>query len=392
MKKRILIAYQSMNIGGSTTSLLGLLDALDYSQVSVDLQLYNNVGPYMEMIPQQINILPPARTFSENKLMGMIQRMAFPIYWRTFFKLVIAKKKYPNTKATAQISAYARAKTSRENREMYDVAIGFMEMWPDCYVYGNVKAKKKIAWIHVDYTEAGLIADIDRTMLMRFDTIVLVSKKCLAAFNRAFPELSDKAICIENILSKKTVVHRAEAQRVELTKRVGLTFGTVCRIDFQHKGLDRAVEAFYRLKGLKYEFTWHIIGDGDDFQRLEELIKEKGLTDRIFLYGSKDNPLPYVKQFDVFLLPSRYEGKPMAVTEAQVLNVPALVTNYASAKEQVNNGIDGLVVDNSSEGIFKGLKYVLDHMEELKKWKGNISNFDVTNNQAECQICRLIYD
>ena len=391
IKKQVLIAYQSMTIGGSTTSLLGLLDTLDYSEIEVDLQLYNNIGPYIGFIPEEVRLLPEAKRFSDNKMLGLLQRMKYPSYWKSLFRALRFQRKHPGTKVVAQITAYSRAETSKKNDKDYDVAIGFMEMWSDCYVYQKIKAKKKIAWIHVDYQEAGLVADVDRAMLGNFDKIVLVSQDCLNSFVKLFPELSNKAVCVENILSEENVLHRAELQNVHLKKEYNINFGTVCRIDFQ-KGLDRAVCAFSKLKKLGYKFTWHIIGNGEDFEQLAELIRKNDLEDRVFLYGSSDNPLPYVKEFDAFLLPSRYEGKPMAVTEAQMLGVPPVVTNYASAQKQIESGVDGLVVDNSEDGIFEGIKYVITHMDDLKKWKRNLKRKNFRNDDAINQIKAMIID
>ena len=116
------------------------------------------------------------------------------------------------------------------------------------------------------------------------------------------------------------------------------------------------------------------------------------MEDRVFLYGSSDNPLPYVKEFDAFLLPSRYEGKPMAVTEAQMLGVPPVVTNYASAQKQIESGVDGLVVENSEDGIFEGIKYVITHMDDLKRWKRNLKRKSFRNDDAINQIKAMIID
>ena len=83
LKKQVLIVYQSMTIGGSTTSLLGLLDTLDYSEMEVDLQLYNNIGPYIGFIPEDVRLLPEAKRFSDNKMLGLLQRMKYPRYWKS---------------------------------------------------------------------------------------------------------------------------------------------------------------------------------------------------------------------------------------------------------------------------------------------------------------------
>ena len=114
---------------------------------------------------------------------------------------------------------------------------------------------------------------------------------------------------------------------------------TVCRLSIHTKGLDRTILATKRLKEQGYNFKWIIIDDGEDRELLEEMIEKESLKDRIFLIGQKKNPYPYMKQCDVFVMASRREGKPMAVTEAQILGLPIIVTNYSSAKEQVINGL-----------------------------------------------------
>lgn len=157
---------------------------------------------------------------------------------------------------------------------------------------------------------------------------------------------------------------------------------SVCRIAFAHKGLDRGVKALAKLKGQgKIEnLIWFIIGDGPDLNNLKAMVDEFGLKDYIRVLGAYTNPLNIEAKCDIFFLPSRYEGKPMAVTEAQILGLVPVVTNYASASEQVHNLYDGLVMDNSDDGIYEGLEYMLNHLEDvLGKYKDNVANTDYSN-------------
>lgn len=353
---------------------MGLLYSLDYTKYEVDLQLYENAGPYLGLIPPQVHLLPPARRLSHNKLLGSLQRAARPSYWYHGVRAALAHRRYPNTLAAAQEAAYARARASWKNPKVYDVAVGFMEMWPDAYVLTRVTARKKIGWIHVDYPGAGLVKQVDEKPFSRFSQFVLVSGSCRRSFCETFPAYRDRAVSIENVIRSEAVRKRAGEAAPSIAKGgSALLFGSVCRIEFRHKGLDRALRIFSSLKKRGYLFQWHIIGGGADRQELDRLIEELDLRENVVLHGAKNNPLPYVKQFDVFLLPSRYEGKPMVVTEAQMLGVPAVVTNYASAREQVSSGIDGLVVENSEDGIEAGLRYVLDHPEQLERWRRNLA-------------------
>ena len=89
------------------------------------------------------------------------------------------------------------------------------------------------------------------------------------------------------------------------------------------------------------------------------MIAQYGLEDTIFPLGARENPIPYMKLCDVLLLPSRYEGKPMTVTEGFIMGLVPLVTRYTSAGEQIQNGVDGIIVENEEEALYRGLKSVI---------------------------------
>ena len=167
---------------------------------------------------------------------------------------------------------------------------------------------------------------------------------------------------------------------------------TVCRISFAHKGLDRVVNAFNKLKqkNIRHNLKWYVIGDGVDYSEMTQRVKEYNLEDTIFLLGAKTRPLPYVKMMDVFLLPSRYEGKPMAVTEAQMLGIPPVVTNYASAAGQIKSQIDGLIVENTDDAVYDALRYLIQNQNEVIKWKNNLKHENFDNMQEIDKIYRII--
>jgi glycosyltransferase involved in cell wall biosynthesis len=382
--KKILFVYSKMIIGGSTTSLLSLLRLLDYSRYSVDLLLYNNNGELMSFIPSEVNILNEAMVEK-----NYFKKMISVYYVKSRIKTLFYRKK--SKLAYNQIMAYAQAKTlSRKLLGEYDVAIGFLEFWSDAYVAERVKAKKKIGWIHVDYIESGLIPRIDRRSLAKFDNIVTVSEKCRESFIKCFPELASKAVYIQNILSSGYVNKLAEKEGLFEFDPEFRRIITVCRLSNAHKGLDRGIEALSRLKSEGYKFKWYIVGDGQDRKSIEQQIDNLKCGDCIFLLGSTKEPYSYIKKADIFFLPSRYEGKPMVITEAQMLNVPAIVTEYSSAREQIEDGVDGIVVANNDASIYDGLKRIFDNPQLLTLFKNNLSKSDKSNNDEVKKIYKLI--
>ena len=196
---------------------------------------------------------------------------------------------------------------------------------------------------------------------------------------------------VSNIMSSDLVLYFAGKDDVAITK-VKINFCTVCRCDIQVKGLDRLLKAFYELKqqGLTNDVVWHLIGGGGEFEQFKQEVENLEMDDTIILYGNKLNPLPYLRQIDVFILASRYEGKPVSVTEAQILGLPCLVTNYESASSQVQHQVNGIIMDNDYDNIYESIKVVIQTPELLAKWRTNTLLGSYSNEQDIMYFYRLI--
>lgn len=279
-----------------------------------------------------------------------------------------------------QTMAYAQCIISKKMAKKYDVAIGYMELWADAYVLNNVKANKVITWIHTDYANSHFVPDIDCKKLSKADAIVCVSEKCLENLKITFPTLVNRISCIENILSYKYLESKLKEEVCDFDMDyVGIKIITVCRLSYYTKGLDRIIWAITKLRNEGYDFRWYIVGEGGGREQLEKMISDFGLKDNLILLGKKINPYPYYKKCDVYVMPSRYEGKPMSVTEAQMLGLPVIVTKYASAEEQVYNNIDGIIVENNDTSIYLGIKKIFEQPELLNKYKENLKNRQLSN-------------
>lgn len=388
MKKNILIVYGTMSIGGSTTSLLSLLHCFDFSKYDVDLALANTNGELSYLLPKNLNILPGLMPQNLEQL----KRHSLRAIITYFIAKVLAINSKNSKNVIGQIMSYENVRLSRKTLKKYDIAISFLENYPLVYVANNVNACHKISWIHVDYKAAGFIRLLDKECFSKFDNIVLVSNECKKSFDEEFPKLSNRSVVIENILLKDTIIKLSEQKVNFKVSKKYLNIVTVCRISFSHKGLDRVIKAFKKLKDNQIDncFKWYVIGNGIDFEIMKKMIAEYNLKDTIILLGEKKNPLPYVKLMDLFLLPSRYEGKPMAVTEAQMLDVPPLVTNYSSAAEQVNSGYDGMIVNNSDDAIFDAFCFLIKNIGVVDEWKKNLSKRRFDNASEINKIYSLI--
>ena len=382
--KSILIVYPSMMVGGSTTSLLSILNEIDSNEYCIDLLLLNTPGKLIDEVPKHVNIIPFAFETKNSKIYKLRKLLSIRSIIN-LFKGMYYEKLTGITNIRAQIMNQDTVRYCREIDKEYDIAISFLELWPLYYTNEKIRAKKKVAWIHLDYIESGLESKLDKPYMKNIDKFILVSESCKNAFDKKFPEYADKSEVIQNILSEKTIRNKAllnENTQIEIIYDKCIKLISVCRIVLYHKGLDRGVNAIKKLKdeGVNLEnFVWFIIGDGPDFEKLNNIIKENGLSENIILLGEKSNPMPYIKQCDVFFLPSRYEGKPMAVTEAQMLGIVPIVTNYSSAHEQIEDGIDGIIVKNDEISIEKILRKVIMSPDLIKELHKNIVTKDYSN-------------
>lgn len=385
--KDILIVYDRMMTGGTTSALISLLEEFNYEEYNVDLLLFDMGGEFVNSIPKEVHLLNPAFEGHSHLFTVSRLKMLFTFLNGNFIRAIAYFIKYKKTnKGNLRLilmhcAAKAQVFISRRVSKNYDVAIGFIEGWSDHYVVSKkVKAKKRIVWFHPDYENSYLIPECDVKVLEDADSVVVVSSNCLKKMNKVFPQYAQKTHIIENITSKRFVMERS----FELTPDIGeanVNLITVARCDISVKGLDRILYALERLKNEKIlgDIVWHYIGDGPDITVLKNMIVDLELEDNVKIYGQMCNPLVYLKQMDAFILASRYEGKPVSVDEALLLGVPCLVSNYSSAAEQIQPYYNGLIADNTDEGIYQIMKeYILN-----SKLRIEIKNNTIELNSEE---------
>lgn len=109
------------------------------------------------------------------------------------------------------------------------------------------------------------------------------------------------------------------------------------------------------------DLRWYIIGYGPDEELIRQKIREAGMEEHVILLGKQENPYPYITACDIYVQPSRYEGKSVTVREAQILGKPVAVTNYPTAPSQIRDGVDGVILPLDNEGCARALAdFILD--------------------------------
>ena len=243
--------------------------------------------------------------------------------------------------------------------EEYDLAVSYLEGGAAYFVADHVKAVKKAAFIHVDYEKAGYTRTLDKDCYLKFDKIFTVSDEVREAFLKAYPELLEKTEVFHNILNKEEIVRRAEEGEGFTDGFTGIRLLSVGRLTAQ-KAFEVSVDAMKRLKDAGKNVRWYVLGEGDQRKKLQEQIDTLGLTEDFILYGAVNNPYPFMKQADIYVHASRFEGKSIAIQEAQILGKPMVVSDCSGNREQVCHGKDGLMCGLTPESLAENIMLLLE--------------------------------
>ena len=400
MKPRIFIAMHYMEIGGAETALVGLLNALDPARVDVDLFLYDHRGEMMQFIPEWVNLLPQIPKYSvlERPIVELVKRgfwgIAAARMWAKRISKVAYKRsgsKLENNGGLDKMSKCTTPLLPKINPSVtYDLAISFLT--PHRIVAEKVKAKKKIAWIHTDYTRVWVDAEDELKVWQKYDYVASISGDVTNTFLQVFPSLAPKIVEIENILSPSFVRKRAELKDVdkEIRHEGAITLLSVGRFS-DAKNYDNVPDICKRLiNETKLNIKWYIIGYGGDEALIRQKIKEAGMEEHVILLGKRSNPYPYIKACDIYVQPSRYEGKSVTVREAQMLCKPVVVTNYPTAPSQIRSGVDGVIVPMDNEGCAHGLAEVICDKPLQERIIAHLKTHDYGNESEVEKIYTLI--
>lgn len=391
MKKRIFIAIQYLEIGGAERSLIGLLNAIDYTRYEVDLFVYDHRGEFMSLIPKDVNLLPEEKAYAA--INRPIKEIVVNGHWGVAAARIRAKYQYARYQKRVQpkegsaIFQYVAdcvtpILPSLKKYGKYDIAISFLT--PHNIVRDKVDAIQKYAWVHTDYSTISVNVSKELPVWNSFDRILAVSEGVKRTFIQTFPTLVDKVEVMENILSPAFVREQAAMEDVSSempTIPSELKFCSVGRFTLA-KNFDNVPFICRSLveKGLK--FKWYIIGYGGDEALIRENIRQAGMEEVCILLGKKANPYPYMAACDIYIQPSRFEGKAVTVREAQILEKLVIITRFATSSAQLTENVDGIIVPMDNEGAANGIWAFSQDTPLQEQIKSYLSSHDY-GNEAE---------
>lgn len=399
MKKRLLIASHGLELGGAESSLIGYLHELSIrNDVKTDLFLYAHKGELMKYIPTEINLLPQkaAYTCLATPISEVLKKGRFDIAagrWLGKRKAVAYHKKIGVSTAKSAVGLeyshkYTKRFVPKISDAEYDLAVSFLT--PHYFVAEKVKAKKKVAYIHTDYSYITVDKESESAMWGAYDVIGAVSEEVSESFVKLFPELKNKVQVIENINPVELIKARADEMNVtgemydDGTVKI-LSIGRFC----EAKNFESIPKKLSLINKQGINAKWYIIGFGDG-GLIKQAIKETKTEDKVVILGKKTNPYPYIKACDIYAQPSRYEGKAVTVLEAQILEKPVIISSYATAASQLTDGFDGIIAPMDDEGFAKALCELITDESKRNKLVENCKSKDYSNKSAIDTLLRIM--
>ena len=398
MKPSILIFSQAMELGGVERSLLGSLDSIDYDRYDVDLFLMRHNGELMSYLNPKAKLLPEIPQYASLAvpMASLIKSGQFGVLCGRLQGKFAAQrfdKQHLNDKPSIAALTYSHKYTLRSMPQIsdktYDLAISFLT--PHYFARERVKAKKYAAWIHTDYTALSFDRDTELAMWGKYDAICSVSEQASKSFQTAFPELAGKVQTIENVLPRELICRQAEESQTDMPSDgsiVLLSVGRFC----DAKNFDNVPDICRHIVADDLDVKWYLIGYGGDELLIRQKIAEAGMQARVIILGKKDNPYPYMRACDLYVQPSRYEGKAVTVREAQLLGKPVVITDYATSGSQLEDGVDGVIVPMDNAGCAAGIAALLRDPALMQQLSENCAKRDYSNSAEVEKIYALMED
>lgn len=380
--KRLLFVINTLGYGGAERALLNLLGALDQEEYEVSLLVLTGQGELVRELPTYVTLLNqdykacPVLT-AEGRLYLMKAVLQAGICKCLFLKrfgyllrnlLRMAKE---GRIRLDKLFWRILAEGAPALEEGYDLAVAYLEGGATYYVADRVKARKKAAFIHIDYIQAGYGRELDLDCYERMDHIFVVSEEVKAHFLEVYPEHSKKVSVFHNMMDQNHISRLAEKRNGFADGFQGIRILTVGRLTYQ-KRYDVAIEAMALLKKKSpVPVRWYVLGEGELRNSLEHQIRKLDLENDFCLLGVRPNPFPYYRECDLYVHAVGYEGWGIAIQEAKILGKPILATDCCGIREQIVQGVDGRLCQLDPQSICDEILWMIGHPRDCKAYGKN---------------------
>ena len=375
-KKKILIRIGSLRHGGAEKVLVTFLKNLPKDKYDIDLLLNLYSGKYLTEVPDWINVLylNKGEMITTNRLQDLPVKAFRVIYQKVL-------KTFPSLLYQFILKG-----------KKYDIEFAAIHGFRDEILNSPLKSSKKLIWIHNDLkkTELYNYTENEIRKFFGFDKIMVISEKIQDDFETLAKteDEKNKIVRIYNPLDTEEIILKSQEQRNKnkenhtsplSTGNDQPTFVSVGTV-FPQKGFDRLLRVHKKLLDEGFKHKIQILGDGYDFENIKKLQEDLEVSETSTLLGFTDNPYPFIKSADFYILSSRYEGFPTVLFEAITLKKKIIATDVSGVREMLEDGKLGLIVDNSEAGIYNGMKQALQNPESFHQYDENLKEYEMPFN------------
>lgn len=374
---RIAFVMPNMELGGVEKSLISLLEALgEQNEQQITLFLFKKCGVLLNNVPQWVRV----EEIRGGKLDAIRKQTAdFLAKNGLQFLFNMLKKMYHSLGSSLN-------SLQKKTNIQFDVVIAYKDGAVTWFTAKNITAKVKIAFVHTDFAHSGYKREYEEKIYTSFDRIYCASVAGRKSFVRLLPSFSDRTFVFNNIINVKQLYRYALEGPPFSDDFKGFRILTIGRLS-QEKGLDKAIQVLRYLKSDGYEVHWYVIGKGREEKNLRKLAAELHVEEDFILLGEQNNPYHMLSNCDIYVQPSNYEGYCIALAEARILCRPAVVCDFAGAREQIRQGETGIITEMSPEALYEGVKSLLDDDYLRNQIIKNLKKYD--NSSMKEQVKEL---
>lgn len=393
MKKKVLFAIPSLKSGGAEKSLISVLSLFDYDKYEVDLILFRREGLFLERLPEKINHIYDTSDF---EIFDGDGKKAIA-YFLKKLNLSAAYDRVKYLKAfeepdeiTSEVMAWHYLKKRLPKlRKHYDCAIGYLEGNTNDYIADCVDAERKICFVHNDIGKLPFSERLYKNAFEACNEIVTVSEACLSSLQTEFSDYIDKMHIIENITCRNLILNDLSEEKVYSRENNETVILTVGRCSEQ-KNIELAVDTCKELKERNRNIKWYHIGKGMLEEQVKRYVAETGMENDFIMLGERANPYPYMEQCDIYVQTSRFEGKSIAIDEVKCLHKPIVVTNFPSAYDQIEDGVNGIICEMNKLDMADKIDILIKDSGKRCILSKNLSEEKTGNEEELLKLYKLI--
>lgn len=387
--KKVIIVTPKLDVGGCQIALISMLKQIPKNKYEITLLLGEKNGELIKEVPMHINVryIDELNFSSKDFILKNIKNRKLNKVISIIFNLLLMRL---TKKPQSQI--YYQSKILSDIDGKFDLAISYFMpgSFVEWFVINNIQAIKKIMWVHSDITRCkDLKNNRYENLCLKYDKIFGVCKSVSDGFIDMFPKTKQKVDVFYNIVDSNYMLEKANIGSSFNDNFEGIRILTIGRLS-KEKGQYMIPNIVLKLVTEGYNIRWYCIGDGSLNEKLKLEITEKELDENLVLLGQKDNPYAYLKDCDIYVQPSLYEGYCTTLVEARCFNKPIVATNVSGTKEQLLDGETGFIVNINENELYEKIKILIENKNIRDKFSENLKKETIDTVSEIEKLYRII--